>query len=283
MGSGIAQVSAQAGFQVILTDTQPTQLTKTKHTLETALTKWTDHQKKTHHVPDLTLPKVTFTSDLMEALVDTDVVIEAIVENLSMKHTVFKTLDTHAPPHTLLVTNTSSIPIQAITQVVSKARLPWVAGMHFFNPVPRMALVELIATPTTDPLMMEILTSFCKHLGKVPVICKDTPGFIVNRLLVPYMMEAIKLAERGDASIQDIDTAMKLGAGYPMGPFELADFVGLDTLQFIVRGWYENGGEELKGNPMVKPSSSLDQLIRHGKLGRKSGAGFYDYSKKANM
>lgn len=140
-----------------------------------------------------------------------------------------------------------------------------------------MKLVEIIRTPETSQAVYDALEQFTKNIKKVPVTCKDTPGFIVNRLLVPYMFEAIRMVERGDASKEDVDTAMKLGAGYPMGPFELADYVGLDTTKFITDGWYQNG-KGLKGEKLVAPSKMLNDLVAKKNLGRKSGKGFYDYT-----
>lgn len=284
MGTGIAQVSAQSGFNVTLVDSNERALEKSSKAIQGSLRKWAEKQDP----PDMdhlqtVLGRLRYTSAEDDtSLRNADLVIEAIVEQLDAKHALLKRLDAKSPPHTLLATNTSSFSVHEVARVVSPERQKLVAGLHFFNPVPHMKLVEIISTSQTDQLVTEILTAFCKTLGKVPVHCKDTPGFIVNRLLVPYMMEAVRLAERGDATIQDIDTAMKLGASYPMGPFELADFVGLDTLQHIIKGWYASA-EGLKGSELAKPSKMVEDLVQQGKLGRKSGAGFYDYSKTSKM
>jgi 3-hydroxyacyl-CoA dehydrogenase len=171
---------------------------------------------------------------LEESAQNSDLVIEAIVENVNAKHNLFSKLDKIAPSHALFASNTSSLSIEEIFKVVS--RKDKVGGLHFFNPVPMMKLLEVIRTPQTSDETFKSLIEFGKSIGKTTVDCKDTPGFIVNRLLIPYMLEAVHMYERGDASTQDIDTAMKLGAGYPMGPFELADYVGLDTLKFILDG-----------------------------------------------
>ena len=164
-----------------------------------------------------------------------DLCIEAIVENLEVKRKLFAQLDEAAPKHTIFASNTSSLPIESIAMATKRGDR--FGGLHFFNPVPQMKLVEVIRTPQTSDATFQSLLDVCQAMGKVAVKCKDTPGFVVNRLLVPYIMEAMRMAERGDATPQDIDVAMKLGAGYPMGPFELADFVGLDTLKFISDGY----------------------------------------------
>lgn len=198
--------------------------------------------------------------------------IEAIVENLDAKQKLFAQLDSVAKQGTIFASNTSSLPIASIASATK--RLDRFAGLHFFNPVPQMKLVEIIRTEDTSAEVTTALFDFAKRLGKVPVDCKDTPGFIVNRLLVPYMMEALRMVERGDATKEDVDTAMKLGAGYPMGPFELMDYVGLDTVKFITDGWYQSG-KGLKGNELVRPSPLLESLVSQKKLGRKTGSGFY--------
>jgi 3-hydroxyacyl-CoA dehydrogenase len=222
-----------------------------------------------------TMARITTSTDLGAAVGNADLVVEAIMENLEMKHGLFKTVDAHAPAGCILASNTSSLGIADICAPVVGNRGTMFAGLHFFNPVPQMKLVEVIRLAETRPEVVETLLEFCKGLGKVPVVVKDTPGFIVNRLLVPYMMEAVRLVERGDASKEDVDVAMKLGAGYPMGPFELLDYVGLDTCQFITKGWYEKG--DLKGDKAVGPVGSLNELVASGKLGRKTGEGFYAY------
>ena len=171
-----------------------------------------------------------------------------------------------------MATNTSSLRLIDIgANLQHKERF---GGLHFFNPVPVMKLLEVVRFDHTSDDTFNRLLEYGKSVGKVTVACKDTPGFIVNRLLVPYSFEAFRMAERGDASIKDIDIAMKLGAGYPMGPFELADYVGLDTLKFIMDGWSKN----FPNDPTFKPSTILDKLVNEGKLGRKTGEGFFKYS-----
>jgi len=178
-----------------------------------------------------------------------------------------------APSHTIFASNTSSLPIADIALPTN--RKDRFVGLHFFNPVPVMKLLEVVRISDTSEETYNSVMAWGKAIGKQTVTCKDTPGFIVNRLLVPYLMEAMRLLERGDASARDIDIAMKLGAGYPMGPFELADYVGLDTSKFIMEGWYEKYPE----NPLFAPVPILNKLVSEGKLGRKTGEGFYNYQK----
>ncbi|CAF1617710.1 unnamed protein product, partial [Didymodactylos carnosus] len=188
-----------------------------------------------------------------------------IVENLKIKQELFKKLDEVAP------SNTSSLPITAIAELVQ--RKDKFGGLHFFNPVPVMKLLEVIRTSSTSDETFQTLMDFGQALGKTTVRCKDTPGFIVNRLLVPYLMEAVRMIERGDATPEDIDTSMKLGAGHPMGPIELLDYVGLDTSKFIMDGWSKQYPDE----PSFKQSQLLTKIVSEGKFGKKSGAGFYNY------
>eukprot|EP00058_Branchiostoma_floridae_P010668 XP_002596156.1 hypothetical protein BRAFLDRAFT_66113 [Branchiostoma floridae] len=218
-----------------------------------------------------TMANIETTTEPAKAVVTADLVVEAIVENLAVKQELFKTLDKFAPAKTIFASNTSSLPITAIAN--STQRQDKFAGLHFFNPVPVMKLVEVVRAPGTSQAVYECLMDFSRALGKHPVTCKDTPGFLVNRLLVPYMMESIRLYERGDGSKEDIDVAMKLGAGYPMGPFELLDYVGLDTCKFIMDGWHELEPD----NPLFQPSQLLNELVAAGKHGKKTGEGFYKY------
>jgi len=220
-----------------------------------------------------TLGRLITCTDANQAVTQTDLVIEAIVENLDIKKKLFAGLDQAAPEHAIFTSNTSS-PIKDIASATK--RLEKFGGLHFFNPVPVMKLVEVIRIPETNDETYNSLVDFVKAIGKVSVQCKDTPGFVVNRLLVPYMMEAVRMLERGDASARDIDTAMKLGAGYPMGPIELADYVGLDTCKFIIDGWHEAYPEI----ELFNPSPLLSQLVSEGKMGVKAGEGFYQYNKK---
>lgn len=276
MGSGIAQVTAQAGFQVTLVDQNDTVLNKALASIKKNLQRAT--KKKFENKPedqqnfiDETLNRIAVATAVDNGAEKADLVIEAIVENLKVKHTLFKKLDEIAPPETIFTSNTSSLPIADIAEPCS--RKDKFGGLHFFNPVPVMKLLEVIKTNDTSVETYASLMEFGKKIGKVTVECKDTPGFIVNRLLVPYMFQAIQMYERGDASVKDIDTAMKLGAGYPMGPFELADYVGLDTCKFINDGWLER----FPTDPNFKDSELLNKLVAENKLGRKTGEGFYKY------
>lgn len=278
MGSGIAQVTAEAGYNVFLVDQSDSALKNAMKTIETSLTRST--KKKFNKEPDHavryikdTMDRIATTTKVDAGAEKADLIIEAIVENIQAKHDLFSKLDTISPKNTIFASNTSSLPISEIAQAVS--RKDKFGGLHFFNPVPVMKLLEVIKTNETSDATFRTLLEYGLSIGKNTVECKDTPGFIVNRLLVPYMFEAVKMYERGDASFQDIDTAMKLGAGYPMGPFELLDYVGLDTAKFIVDGWKKKFPHEAT----FQSSGVIDELVAEGRLGRKSGEGFYKYQK----
>ncbi|XP_036956181.1 hydroxyacyl-coenzyme A dehydrogenase, mitochondrial [Acanthopagrus latus] len=276
MGAGIAQVAASTGHSVTLVDMNDDILKKTVKGIEGSLKrvvkkKYADKPEAGEEFIQKVLKNVSTSTDAVSVVQGSDLVIEAIVENLKIKQDLFSQLDKSAPAHTIFTSNTSSLPISDIAS--STNRLDRFGGLHFFNPVPMMKLVEVIGTSATSQETFDSLLNFSKTLGKTPVSCKDTPGFIVNRLLVPYLLESIRLHERGHGSKEDIDIAMKLGAGYPMGPFELADYVGLDTTKFIIDGW----SEMEPNNPLFAPSPMLNKLVEEGKLGKKSGEGFYKY------
>lgn len=305
MGSGIAEVTAQSGRYVRILDTSSDALKRSKNIIENSISKLSlrkleklgfegNKQEKVNEEINKVLNNITFATineHLEKALLGDNerfnkgghakLVIEAIVENVEVKRNLFNQLDKLAHKDTILASNTSSLPISEIAKGIKneKRAQEQTVGLHFFNPVPQMKLVEIVRREHTSKELTDVLTNVTKDMKKVPVLCKDTPGFIVNRLLVPYMFEAIRLLERGDATKEDIDIAMKLGAGYPMGPFELLDYVGLDTCKFIADGWFKES-PLLKGNELVKSSPILDDLVKNGKLGRKSGEGFYLYKNK---
>lgn len=281
MGNGIAQVGIQSGLKVNLIDTSSKALENGLKSIQTSLSKTSkklhpDSESKQKDFVEENLSKISTSNKIDQALENTDLIVEAIIENLKSKQTLFKTLEEVSKSNCILTSNTSSIKLSEISKVISQERQSRVAGLHFFNPVPRMKLVEIIRTDQTDQSTIDALTELCKRMGKAPVNCADTPGFIVNRLLVPYLLEAMRMNERGEATIEDIDTAMKLGAGYPMGPFELSDYVGLDTTKHILDGWRETAEDQI-GKELLRPLKSLDDLVAQGKLGRKSGEGFKKY------
>ncbi|KAI8851300.1 3-hydroxyacyl-CoA dehydrogenase [Chytridium lagenaria] len=282
MGAGIVQVAAQSKLSVTMVDLSDEAVTKGKAIITSSLKRVAkkkfdgDEASQKAFIDDV-FSRISTSTDAATAVKSTDLVVEAIVENLATKQTLFKHLDGVAPQSTIFASNTSSLPIGDIASVTQ--RKDRFAGLHYFNPVPQMKLVEIIRTDDTSNEVYQSLVELSKTMGKVPVACKDTPGFIVNRLLVPYMMEALRIVERGDATKEDVDVAMKLGAGYPMGPFELMDYVGLDTVKFITDGWYKSG-KGLVGDKLVGPSELLNETVSGKNLGRKSGKGFYDYTKK---
>lgn len=269
------QVAAASQHHVTLWDMSDDLLAKARDRMDKSLArvaskKFPDSKDEAAAFQRATLERVTFTTKHEEAVREADLVVEAIVENLQIKQQLFKRLDAAAPAHTIFASNTSSLPIGAICNGV---RAQQFGGLHFFNPVPVMKLVEVVRTDKTSDATHNALVNFGAAVGKTVVHCKDTPGFIVNRLLIPYMMDAVRMYERGDASMRDIDTGMKLGCGYPMGPFELADYVGLDTLKFVMDGW----SKQYPNEPQFQPSATVTKLVKEGRLGIKTGAGFYEY------
>ncbi|XP_026741686.1 hydroxyacyl-coenzyme A dehydrogenase, mitochondrial-like [Trichoplusia ni] len=279
MGSGIAQVSAQAGQNVTLVDLSPEVLAKSQKSIGANLGRvakkvYKDKPQDGEKFVAESMARIKTSTDPAAAAKSADLVVEAIVENMGVKHKLFKQLDAVAPEHTIFASNTSSLSINEICSVVK--RKDRFGGLHFFNPVPVMRLLEVVRGAETSDATYKTMMEWGKAVGKTCITCKDTPGFVVNRLLVPYICEAIRLYERGDASARDIDTAMKLGAGYPMGPLELADYVGLDTNKFILDGWHNKYPDQ----PLFKPIPLLNKLVSEGKLGVKAGEGFYKYEKK---
>lgn len=278
MGAGIAQVAAQSNFNVVLVDQEDEYLEKALVIIRKSLDritkkKFANEPKGAEKFVQDTMNLVKPRLDVVRGVSEADLVIEAIPENMEYKHKLFSTIDEVAPEHCLFASNTSSFSITEIGSVVK--RQDKFGGLHFFNPVPMMQLVEVIRTVHTSEATFNALYKFGEDLGKTCVSSGDTPGFIVNRLLVPYMMDAVRMIERGEGTPEDIDTAMKLGAGYPMGPFQLADYVGLDTTKFIIDGWHEKEPE----NPLFEPSGKLNELVEQGNFGKKSGKGFYKYKK----
>jgi len=276
MGAGIAQVAAQTGHKVTLVDVNQAVLDKSNARISESIKrvakkKFKDDEAGAKSFIDSSLGLMNVATSANEALTSADLVVEAVVENMALKQKLFADFDKIAPAKTIFASNTSSLPISEIASTSSRADR--FGGLHFFNPVPVMKLLEVVRIPETSDDTFNAMIDWGKAMGKVTVDCKDTPGFIVNRLLVPYLMEAIRMVERGDASAKDVDTAMKLGAGHPMGPFELADYVGLDTNKFIMDGWSGRFPDE----PLFKESPMLNQLVADGKLGRKTGEGFYKY------
>ncbi|KAJ2007023.1 hypothetical protein H4R26_001022 [Coemansia thaxteri] len=281
MGSGIAQVAAAHKHEVTLVDVNSEALKRgqaymVKSLKRVAKKKHSDDEAAQSRFVDEIMGRVTVSTQLQDAVGRADLVVEAVVEKLQVKQELFARVSEAAPGTAILASNTSSLPIGKIAEGLEEGQRRRMVGLHFFNPVPQMKLVEVVRTEEADAQVVERAVAFVRAIGKEPAVCKDTPGFIVNRLLLPYMMEAVRLLERDVASPRDIDTAMKLGAGYPMGPFELCDYVGLDTIKYIVDGWHKDGAG-LKGNPLFAPSAKLDELVKSGRLGVKTGKGFYDY------
>ncbi|GAB0087968.1 3-hydroxyacyl-CoA dehydrogenase [Sergentomyia squamirostris] len=278
MGTGIAHIAASSGYKVIVVEVDDEQVEKAKSNIQKSLAKIAEKRFKDDSVArndfiDTTLYRLEVTCNLTEACRDSDIVIEAIVENIKAKHDLFAKIDNIAPEHTIFASNTSSLSIKKISSVTK--RPDRFGGLHFFNPAPIMKLLEVIRIDDTSDESYKKLIEFGQSLGKVTIACKDTPGFIVNRLLLPYLAEAVRLYERGDATAKDIDIAMKLGAGYPMGPLELGDHIGLDIAQDILSGWHEIYPD----NPLFNPIEILDKMVEEGKFGVKSGEGFYSYKK----
>ena len=274
MGSGIAQVAASAGFDVTVLEQEQRFLDKGFVGIEKSLTRLVERgPAKGGLTPD---QKTEAQSHLkgtlnMQELADCDIVVEAIIENVDLKRKTYAELDQIVKKGAIFATNTSSI---SVTELMTATRRPErFIGLHFFNPVPMMKLVEVVKTIATAPEVFDTAVEFGKKLGKVPVRTSDKSGFIVNRLLVPYLLDAIRAYEEGVGSITDIDEAMKLGCGYPMGPFTLLDFVGLDTTYYITEVMYDEFKERRFASPAL-----LRRLVLAGWYGRKSGKGFYDYA-----
>jgi 3-hydroxybutyryl-CoA dehydrogenase len=270
MGSGIAQVSAMAGFDTVVREVSDPIIQKSRSGIEKVLARGIEKGKVTAGERDAAISKLAFTTDLA-ALASCDIIIEAVVEDLEMKNAMWKDLNEICPADTIFASNTSSLTIAAMAAACGRPEK--MLGLHFFNPVPLMKLVEVVRTITTSDETADAAFEFAKKLGKEPVRAKDNSGFIVNLLLIPYMLDAINALEANVASVEDIDKAMQLGAGHPMGPFTLLDFVGLDTTYKIAEIMFDEYRE-----PRYAPPPLLKRMVLAGMFGRKNGKGFYDYS-----
>jgi len=274
MGSGIVQVAAQAGFDVRVREVSDDALKKGLARIDKFLQGGVDKGKLTAEQKAQILGRIHGTTRL-EDLKDSDLVIEAAIENLDAKHEVFAALDAVCGPTAIFASNTSSL---SITEMAAKTKRPArFVGLHFFNPVPLMPLVEVVRTPMTDDAVFKEVEAFAQKLPKVVVAAQDTPGFVVNRLLVPFLLDAIRVLESGVATREDIDNGMKLGCGHPMGPLTLLDFVGLDTTYYIANIMFDEFKE-----PRFAPPPLLKRMVAANWLGKKSGRGFYDYSAGAS-
>ena len=273
MGSGIAQTAAQSGYEVIVREINQELLDKGLGRIKDFLSKGVEREKLSQSDMDETLSKIAGTTELSD-LSDCDIVIEVIIENMELKAELYKELSEVCKPETIFASNTSSL---SITEMASHTNRPdKMVGLHFFNPVPLMKLVEVARSVSTSSESFDTVYQFAKSLGKTPVKCGDSTGFIVNRLLVPYLLDSIRQLENGLATVEDIDNALKLGLGYPMGPFTLLDFVGIDTTLYIADIMFEEFKEHKYAAPPL-----MRRMVHAGYFGRKSGKGFYDYTSEA--
>ena len=270
MGSGIAQVAATAGYETVARDVTKEIGERARAGIEKSLAKFVEKGKLSAADRDATLKRLSFTTTVAD-LQSCDIVIEAVTEDLEVKNALWRELDTLCPPQTIFASNTSSLKIAAMAAATKRGDR--FVGLHFFNPVPLMPLVEVVRTVTTSDEAFRRAFAFAKSLGKEVVAAKDNSGFIVNLLLVPYLLDAIRAVEHGVATIPDIDKAMQLGCGYPMGPLTLLDFVGLDTTYKIAEIMFAEYQQ-----PHYAPPPLLRRMVLAGMYGKKSGKGFYDYS-----
>lgn len=272
MGAGIAQVAASAGFETVVKEVSDELISKGFAGIEKSLGKFAEKGTITTDQKTEIRGRLSGTTSFTD-LADCDIIIEAIIENLEEKRNTYRQLDAICKPDTIFASNTSSLSITEMMTATSPERQRRFIGLHFFNPVPLMKLVEVVRTILTDEEVYEQGVQFGKTLGKVPVRASDKTGFIVNRLLVPYLLDAVRALEEGVGSIVDIDNAMKLGCGYPMGPLTLGDFVGLDTTYYIAEIMFNEFREK-----RFAPPPLLKRMVLAGLYGRKSGRGFYDYT-----
>ncbi len=269
MGGGIAQMSAQSGYRVAVSEINDELLNKGLAAINSSLTRSVEKEKITPADKEATLARIKGTTDLKD-FGDCDLVIEAAIENLDLKKKIFAELDEVCPKHAILATNTSCLSI--MDMAMTTGRPDRVLGLHFFNPAPLMKLMEVVRTIVTSDETVEVGRDFGQSLGKTVIIARDAPGFVVNRLLVPQLLNAIRMLEAGIATREDIDTGMTLGLNHPIGPLALSDLVGLDTLLFIANSTYD----EFK-DPQFAPPVLLSKTVTAGWLGRKTGKGFYEY------
>ena len=271
MGNGIAHVFAMKNYKVNLVDTSQDTLDKALKTIEKNLDRMVKKERISEADKSAALGNITTFTDMSEAVKTADLVVEAATENVDLKKKIFAQMDEHAPANAILATNTSSI---SITQIAAVTKRPeQVIGMHFMNPVPVMKLVEVIRGYATSDAVTKTVMDMSKNLGKIPVEVNDYPGFVANRILMPMINEAIITLHEGVAGVAEIDTVMKLGMAHPMGPLQLADFIGLDVCLSIMRVLHDGFG-----NPKYAPCPLLVNMVTAGKLGRKSGEGFYAYT-----
>ena len=270
MGSGIAQIAAQAGFQTVVREVEQKFVDKGFGSIEKSLGKFVEKGKMKGEEKDAAMGRLKGTTSL-DDLADCDIVIEAIIENVEVKRETYGALDRIVKNDAIFASNTSSLTITELS--MATARPSQFVGLHFFNPVPLMKLVEVVRTILTSDESFDRAFEFARKLGKEPIACRDNSGFIVNRLLVPYLLDAIRGYEEGIGSIEDIDKGMQLGCGYPMGPMTLLDFVGLDTTYYIAEIMFAEYREK-----RFAPPPLLKKMVLAGRHGRKSGGGFYDYS-----
>jgi 3-hydroxybutyryl-CoA dehydrogenase len=272
MGAGIAEVAAKAGLETVVREVDQGVLDKGLERIKGSLGKAVEKGKLPAEERDAAISRLQGTTGF-DAMADCDLVVEAIIENVEEKRRTFGALDAVVKPEAIFASNTSSLTITQLAMATS--RPDRFVGLHFFNPVPVMKLVEVVRTILTSDETSDRAFEFARAMGKEPIACRDNSGFIVNRLLVPYLLDAIRALEEGVGSVEDIDKGMQLGCGYPMGPFTLLDFVGLDTTYYIANIMFEEYREK-----RFAPPPLLKQMVLAGRLGRKSGHGFYDHSKK---
>jgi 3-hydroxybutyryl-CoA dehydrogenase len=269
MGSGIAEVAAKSGYTTVVREVSEELATKGIARIEASLGKAVDKGKLAPADRDATRGRLSSTTSLAD-LADCDVIIEAIIENLDLKKETYRELDRLCKPETIFCSNTSSLTITEMSAATSRADR--FAGLHFFNPVPVMKLVEVVRTIATSDATVETVFEFAKSLGKEPIRAHDNSGFVVNRLLVPYLLDAVRAVEEGVGTAEDIDKGMELGCGHPMGPLKLLDFVGLDTTYYIAQIMFDEYREK-----RFAPPPLLKRMVLAGRMGRKSGRGFYEY------